>query len=257
MEVSLVRVKKVAEKELKRYERQKIFDCIFLSIFIISILSFIVILTIDYYKLTGYASVSSQAGYITNVNLYQIRSTTFWSGLYGLVLSVPGFTEQLSEQLDEGEITRSDVFFDCILSSATGGPEFYTVNSSSISISTSTVTPATTAWVDNILNCHNRTDCANNTFTRNMTIYIGQSAITNIPSTYTYKYTGQNEIFQVGIINISGNLGLVTKINSTIQKGFSINYTVNYQTLVPIPENTTQTYYFYNDPNDACPGGGV
>jgi len=215
-------------------------------------------MTLHFLELTGYAaSLSSKAGYITKMTVHGTKSVQTWGGMYGLVLRVPGFTQQLYENIDAGGIERADVFFDCIQYDTQGGPEVYASTSSSLIISVATITPGTPEMADSFISCSGEVFCANETFTKNMSIFVGSSEINGIPSVHTYKYNGENEIFEIGILNISGNLAFVSRINDTIQQGFNPDVLVNYQMLLPTPENTTQTYYFYKDPNDVCPSGGI
>jgi hypothetical protein len=43
----------------------------------------------------------------------------------------------------------------------------------------------------------------------------------------------------------------------TIQEGYSEDAIVNYQMLLPTPQNATTTYYFFTDHYDTCPPGGL
>ena len=120
----------------------------------------------------------------------------------------------------------------------------------------SSVTPANLSAIDSLIGCSGRVYCANQTFTSNTSIMVGSTNITGVPSTNTYRYDGSQNTFRIGAVNVSGNLAFVASVGS-IQKGFSENVTVNYQMLLPTPANTTQRYYFFADPNDECPSGGV
>jgi len=248
----------IAKKEIKKERQEKIRHYCLIFIFLISLFLFLGLLSLNILDKTGHAvAISSQAGYITELTVHATKDTYMWGGIYGLVLRVPDFTQQLWVEFDSGEITRSDVFFDCIQYDATGGPEIYASNSSSLIISAATTTPATVEMVDNFLGCSGLEYCANNTFTKNMSIFIGETEIFGIPSTHTYKHTGENAIFDIGILNVSGKLVFVSHINESIQKGYNPEIIVNYQMLLPTPLNSTQTYYFYADPNDVCPAGGI
>ncbi|RMD66634.1 DUF87 domain-containing protein, partial [Candidatus Pacearchaeota archaeon] len=251
-------VRELAERELKLEWFEKAW-LNFLGIFTLaSFLLFVFFASLHLAQWTGLVSyVQQQAGYVTELELTQKFPTEIWGGIYGLVLRVPGFTQQLSEDLESGNVQRSDVFFDCIQLDAPGGPEFYASTNPNLSLASATIQPGDPATIDAWINCTGRPYCANNTFTRNMTIYFGDTKIENIPSTYTYKYNGENEIFDVGVLNVSGSLVFVAHVNESIQKGFNPNALVNYQMLLPTPANTTQTYYFYVDPNDECPAGGI
>ena len=249
---------KTAKKEWRKEKLDKSIYYFLLSFSFIALFLFVLVTSLHLLEITGHAtSVTSQGGYITEVNLASTTDVDIWGGVYGLVLRVPDFTQQLSEDLDSGTIERSDVFFDCIQTDAEGGPEIYASTSSSVDLLTSTVSPGTVEMVDDLIGCSGEIFCANNTFTRNISLLIGSSNITDIPSTFTYKANGDNEVFDIGVLNVSGELVFVSKVNATIQAGYNPNFLVNYQMLLPTPANTTQTYYFYTDPNDSCPSGGI
>ena len=239
---------RIKSEELKKERREKSTHYFLFTLFTISLLLLTILLTLHILNMTGFVSyIESKAGYITEVSVHYKTNTSIWGGVYGLALRVPEFTQQLSESLVSGNVQRSDVFFDCLKSDAQGGPEIYASTNSTLTISSSTVQPGTAEMVDSFIGCNGEVFCADQTFIRNMTIFAGSTNITNIPSTNTYRYDGKNEIFDVGVLNISGNLAFVAHVNKTIQKGYNPNVIVNYQMLLPTPANTTQTYYFYAD----------
>ena len=241
------------QAELQKESREKNIEMFLLFLAILSTTSFILLFT-SHYLSTGYAVyVESRAGDITQIVIERTFPTLYWNGIYGLALRVPGFTEQLSETFS-GEIGRQDIFFDCIDTAAEGGNEVYA--STVLTIDFSSLVPATPEEVDTYIGCSDRVDCAVNTFTSSMWIMIGSRNVTDIPSTHTYRWDGENNIFDIGILkDASGNIVYVSHI-SNLQKGYSPNVTVNYQMLIPTPESTSITYYFFTDPNDECPAGG-
>jgi uncharacterized protein YneF (UPF0154 family) len=247
------RANSLALTEINKEKRAKKIELFLLFLTLLSTSTFLILFT-SHYLATGYASyLDSQAGYITEVTIDKIFPTTYWNGLYGLAFRVQNFTEMLSVDL-EGEIERQDLFFDCIDTSDPNGNEIYASTSETVDFGT--LEPATVAEANTFMSCSGRLDCADNTFTQNMSIMLGAQNITGIPSTHTYRWDGENEIFDIGLMKDgSGDLVFVTHI-STFQKGYSPNVTVNYQMLLPTPENTTLTYYFYTDPYDECPVGG-
>jgi len=248
----------IAKKERRKERQEKARHYFLFFLFLISFFLFLGIISLNILDKTGHAvAISSKAGEITTLTVHATKDVEMWGGIYGLVLRVPGFTQQLDIEFDNGEIARSDVFFDCLQYDASGGPEIFASNSSSVIISGASTAPATTEMIDNFLGCSGLEYCADNTFTKNMTISIGSTEITGIPSTHTYKHTGDNNIFDIGVLNISGKLVFVSHINESIQAGYNPENLVNYQMLLPTPVNTTQIYYFYTDPNDECPSGGI
>src|SRR3989344_3415796 len=175
----------IARQEIKKSKRDKKIYYSLLSLSFITLL----LLSLHLLELTGYVpSISSKGGYVTEVSIASKKDVNVWGGIYGLVLTVPSFTQQLSENLVYGEIQRSDIFFNCIQIDAEGGPEFYASTNPSLSLSTATVSPGTTKMIDEFINCTGEIYCANETFTKNMTIFLGSTNISKIPSTFTYKY---------------------------------------------------------------------
>ncbi len=239
--------------ELLKEKKARKIETFLLFLAILSTTSFMLLFT-SHYLTTGYAIyVDSKAGDITGIVIEQKFDTPYWNGIYGLSLRVPGFTEQLSKTF-QGEIGRQDLFFDCIDTSAEGGNEIYASTASVIDFAA--LNPATVQEADAYIGCSDRIDCAEDTFTSTMWVMIGSRNVTNIPATHTYKWDGENEIFDIGILKDGlGNIIYVTHI-STLQKGYSPNVTVNYQMLIPTPDETMLTYYFFTDPNDECPAGG-
>lgn len=244
----------VARAERKKEKREKIIAYTLLFVGVFTTFFLLLFLAIDNSKITGEA-IDSQGGYITELDIEQTFPVEIWSGFYGLALRVDGFEEAIFEAINAGTIERVDAFFDCLDLGATGGPEIYASTASSLDFSS--VTIGDLDAVDSLIGCSDKEYCANNTFTNNMSIYVGGNEVDGIPSTHTFRFDGINEIFDIGVLNISGELAFVAHINSTIQKGFSPNVTVNYQMLLPTPANTSQTFYFYPDPNDNCPPGGI
>ena len=244
----------LAKRELKKEKREKAIEVFLLSLTLLS-LSFVLTFLVTKLFITGYlAYIEGRAGYITEVEITRKFPTNYWHGIYGLALRVPNFTEQLYQNVSSGEITSQYLFFDCIEEGEVGGNEVYA--STSPSIDFDNLRPATPQMVDDFLGCSGSVDCASNTFLDNMSIMVGSTNITNIPSTHTYRYDGQNEIFDLGILNDSTNLVFVTHIED-IQRGYNQEKIVNYQMLLPVPPNTTKVYYFFTDPYDECPTGGI
>jgi len=241
-------------KELRGEDRAKKIEITLLLITLISTSTFIIIFTTHHLS-TGYSLyLENQAGYITELTIEKTFPTSYWSGIYGLALRVPGFTEQLYTTVNN-DISRQDLFFNCLDSEAVGGPEIYA--SASQTIDFDSLQAATLSEIDNYTGCNGLSiDCAITTYTKNMSVLVGATNISEVPSTHTYKWTGENEIFDIGaLVDGLGNMVFVAHIDD-LQKGYSPNVTVNYQMLLPNPEDTSLTYYFFSDPNDDCPAGG-
>lgn len=247
-------VKELAKKETRKEQRAINTQKFLLFLTLLSTCTLLIMVTAHYIS-TGYAVyLESQAGTITELIVYKEFPTFQWAGIYGLALRVDGFTELLDGDFSSGQITRQDVFFDCMDTSDPNGNEVYASISDNVDFNT--LSPANPADLDAFMGCSSKPYCASNTFTDTMWIMVGGTNISNIPSTHTYKFNGDPTVFDIGILEDgNGNIVYVTKVEG-VQTGYSEGVTVNYQMMTPMPENTTLTYYFYTDPNDFCPAGG-
>jgi hypothetical protein len=243
----------IVKRELKRASTEKKIISIFLLATVLSVSVLFLFLLSNFY-ITGNYVIESQAGYITEVTLYDKFSVTYWNAIYGLALRVQDFTEILFGDFSNGEIVRQDLFFDCIQSDVIGGPEIYAANHSYVDFDN--LVPATAEMVDLFTGCSGRTECAQNTFVNTMDLMIGLRNVTGIPSTYTYKYDGDNQVFQMGVLTDGSSLVFVAPLEP-VQRSYDYDKIVNFQLLLPNSANGTQTYYFFTDPNDVCPEGGV
>ena len=107
--------KSIANKELKKdaYEQKVISALLLLTV--VSV--FVLFLSLfSHVSMVGYATqIDANAGSVTDITIYKKFATSYWNGIYGLALRVPGFTEPLHDDFNAGEIARQDLFFDCIL----------------------------------------------------------------------------------------------------------------------------------------------
>lgn len=244
----------IAKRELKKKKKESLFELIVLTIALVSTSTLFIMLSINL-VITGYVShVPAEAGYITEIIVDLTYQTTYWHGLYGLAWRIPGYSAQPVETLNAGEISSEGLFFDCIQTDAVGGREIYA--STSATVNFASLVPGTTVQVDAYTGCSGTEDCASTTFTGTSWVMLGNINITNVPSTYTYQYEGGQDIFETGVLYDGSDLVYYTKLTEGIEMGYSPNTTVNYQFLLPIPNNSSATYYFYADPYDVCPEGG-
>ncbi len=244
----------ITKLELKKRRKEEKIEFLLLSFALFSTLT-ITILFITTIISTGFSTyIPARAGYITELNVSMKFPTFYWHGLYGLALRVPGYTEMPFEDMVSGEITSTGIFFDCIQHDAQGGNEVYA--STSPIINFDFLQPANISHVDKFTGCSKAIDCASNTFTDRMWIMVGERNISNIPSTNTYRWDGENTIFKIGVLNDSVNLVYVTQIED-LQKGYGKDKMVNFQMLLPVPPSSTIRYYFFTDPYDKCPEGGL
>ncbi|MFA5857106.1 MAG: DUF87 domain-containing protein [Candidatus Pacearchaeota archaeon] len=244
----------IAKKEIRKAKIEKFVFLFFLFLTLISC-SFLVVFLSSKLMMTGYASyIEGRAGYITELNITQTFIPDYWSGVYGLSLRVPGYFSQIIREVPNSEIVEAPSYFDCIQTDALGGPEIYATTASSIDFNS--LRPATLAELDSYVGCSGSFQCPSNTFTSINSYVVGTNNITDVPSTYTYRFDGNQGTFDVGALNDSVNLVFVSHL-AAIQKGYSSTKTVNFQMLLPTLPNTTVDYYFFNDPNDECPAGGI
>ena len=246
----------IARRELrKKRKERKIF--VFLSTIVIIFTSLLFIFLTARLLITGYQYyVQANGGYITQMMIHMDAPTQYWTSVYGIALRVPGFTEQLYKDLENAQIEREDLFFDCLKPTNGGNTVIFASISPNVDFNNISAAPI---WlVDNYTGCFQDMECANNTYQNNMTVILGNNTIKNVPATFTYKMGGNRTSFDIGVLNDSrGNLVFVTHLTG-IQKGYSKDITVNYQMLLPVINNTLTRYYFYSDPLYSCPvGGGV
>jgi hypothetical protein len=244
----------IAKQELKMKRNEGVLEFALLFFALISTSIVLILFTANLIS-TGFSTyVPAEAGYISELNVSLLFQTSYWHGLYGLAIRVPGYTDFLFEDLSSGEISSTGLFFDCMQQDAIGGREVYA--STSPIINFASLSPAILSQVDSWTGCNGRVDCASNTFTNTMSIMVGSTNITNIPSTYTYRWDGEEGIFDIGVLTDSENIVYVTHVQE-LQKGYSENTTVNFQMLLPVPPSSTERYYFFTDPYDLCPEGGI
>jgi hypothetical protein len=247
------RALRIANRELKKQKNENLIEFCLLSLALLSTSAIFILLTANLVT-TGFATyVPAKAGYISEINVTMKYQTSYWHGLHGLALRVPGYTDPLFEDVKAGEISSKGLFFNCIQQDAKGGREIYA--STSPIIDFNTLSPATAAQIDAYTGCSGTVDCASNTFKAKMSVMVGEVNITNIPSTHTYRWDGNYGIFDLGVLTDSTNLVYVTHLED-MQKGYSPNTTVNFQMLLPTRPLSTERYYFFTDPNDKCPEGG-
>ncbi|NCN86647.1 DUF87 domain-containing protein [archaeon] len=241
----------IAKREIKKdnFEKKTLTFLLFLTAISLSILF---LFLISQGGLEGYAtySVNASAGSIAELTIYEKFDTIFWAGAYGLALRVSDFTEQLHDDYSYGEIVRQDLFFDCIQSDAIGGKEIYA--STSPVIDFDNLNPANLNALDIYVGCSDAIYCPSVTFTERGNIVVGSRNITNVPMTYTYKWDGDNEIYDTYVLNDGTNFVYAAHIQD-VQKSFDVEKIVNYQLLLPIPSESTEHFYFFTDPNDECP----
>jgi len=244
----------IARKELGNARKERALEVLLLFFALLTVSALLILISARL-LITGYAGyLAAKGGEITYLDIYKYFNTSYWAGVYGIALRVPGFTEQFDLDVATARIYRQDLFFDCIQADAVGGTEVYA--STSPTILWAGMQPATTQMIDDFTGCFDSIQCADNTFTMNGSIMLGPANISSIPFTYTYRYDGNSSVFGIGALNDSENLVFVTNIES-VQRGYNYEKIVNFQMMLPTPENGDATYYFFTDPYDECPAGGA
>ncbi|MBR9705045.1 DUF87 domain-containing protein [Candidatus Pacearchaeota archaeon] len=246
------RVFEIIIKEIRKDRKEK--SLIYILFFITLVLiSFLIVFLASKLIMTGYATyLSSQGGYITEVYIEQRYNSSYYYAVYGLALRVSGFDEQISEVGTQGEIERVDVFFDC-LASGSGAP-ILTTNATTIDFDN--LVPGNLTLLDQSVGCSGLTQCPSVTFTQNTSLFVNDYNITDVPSIYTYRYDGDQTTFLVGILHDGTNFVYYTK-SVGVQRAYNYAKIVNYQIMIPLPNNQTEEFYYFNDPEEECPPGGL
>jgi hypothetical protein len=248
------KVYSLVKNTIKKEKREKniIIVLFFITLITLSLLS---VLLITKLLITGYSAyISSRAGYVTEVNLTRRYPSSYYFGTYGLALRVSGFTEQLYKNYSQGDVERMDLFFDCMESGAVGGNEVFASNSSSIDFDN--LTAVNISNIDILVGCSGETQCPSVTYTENMSFLLGTTNISGIPSTHTFRYDGDQSTFDIGVLTDGTNIVYVTHVVS-VQRSYNYEKIVNFQMMIPVFTNYSGRYYFFNDPNEECPPGGV
>ena len=249
----------IAKKEKKKEKRNTTTQKALLLLTIVSTCTLLAVLT-AHYIITGYALyIESQAGTVTEVTVYREFPTYSWGGVYGLVLTFQSFN---SSQLRSVDVTSSEIkpgypIVDCYNPSGEL-EEIYMSTSETIDFETLEPISSLEEIDDYMGVSHSAEYSASNTFTDTMSITVGTTNITSIPSTITYSWDGNNTIYDIGILKDGfGNVVYVAHhYGATALNGYRPGETINFQALIPTPENTTTTYYFFRDPYYECPAGG-
>ncbi len=202
----------------------------------------------------GYATHAGKGGNIYELLIKHPIPVTQWAGQFGVAVRADGYNFLQSENLVGGEIESENLLFNCLEPDipheiyASVYPDF----------DLSSAFPADPADVDTFYQLDPiAVDLAVNTFTKNITFDLGTLSIT-APGTYTYEIGNMiNPVTfaTAAIEDAQGRIGFMIYATTNFTFGFS-GEVVNYQALLPMMSNQTETkYYFYTDPNDVCPEG--
>ncbi len=201
----------------------------------------------------GYASVSSQAGTITELVIQHELPTEFWAGIYGVAVRVPGYTNQQYGDFTAGSMEETNLLFDCMQDKIPH--EVYAIPVDPSTVDLSTLYPATPADIDAYFGKNESDyDSAANTYTQTISFNYGTNGLT-VPGTVTYKL-GEDPptTFQIGIAKTANGTPVFVALITNFTDGFN-GRLYNYQLLLPALPNATTRYYFFTDPHDTCPAG--
>lgn len=203
----------------------------------------------------GFASLQSESGTITELNIYQKTQSYSWNGFYGVAIMVAGYNSPQDELAYAGGMLEKNLLFSC-LPPNTGQSIFASMVEMS-ALNLSALRPATSLEVDAYLNYGGwEADSTNQTFTRSIDVKLGNNTITDVPATYTYQPNNPaSTVYDLGLLMdpTTNNIVVSTHVAS-FETGFN-GRTYNYQMFVPVKNGTSPRYYFWIDPENSCPGG--
>ncbi len=203
----------------------------------------------------GYASYAGAAGNIYEIVIKHHIPVTNWAGLYGVTVRVDGFNFAQHQNVVGGTVDDANLLFDCLEPDIPH--ELYASTYDPTILDLTNVVPATPAEVDAFFGINPAAfDSAASTFVANITFSLGGLSIT-APGTYTYKIdeTGNPSTFAMVSLKDGNGRLFFGAILTNFTLGFNGDV-INYQLLLPVLANQSQTdYLFFTDPNDLCPAG--
>ena len=215
----------------------------------------------------GYASLSGSAGNIYQIILEHRIPVQEWAGMYGVLNRLPGYNFEQTHVFQSGDIVNKNPLFDCLQPDTQH--EVYASVYPVAQLDLNTIYPATHAEIDAFYAIDSMgLASAEKTLSSNISFNFGNALIT-APGTYTYKLNeaGQPHTFaMVALKDANGKL-FFGGLDTNLTLGFNrvcvdslctrlIDNIVNYQMLLPLLMNQSETpYYFFTDPNDQCPSG--
>lgn len=221
----------------------------------IIVMAVALILSVGIY--TGYVTYhAGQAGYIYYMNIQFKQPQYNWAGLYGASFGV-GVSQPWEYDIEPGSMNEENVFFECFEVGI--DHEIYASTVPLDQLDLNSLQPGTPAELDAFIGIDaSDYDSATNTFTSTITVNFGSTQINNVPAMFTYVGNNtNNQTFDTGILKDgNGNLILVSHVYENLTRGFNGRF-YNYQTLLPIPSNSSQSFYLFSDPNDICLGGSA
>jgi hypothetical protein len=239
--------------EHHRQEREKILS--FLAVLILIVLAIDGLIQVG--KFTGFASLETEAGTISEIEIQYRPPVDVWAGVYGIVVRYEGVFLNQTEFIEGGDMLEKNFLFNCLPSRQVN--ELFATMKDPISIDWDSVVPATPADVETYMNLAPESFISpTRTYLSTISILLGTRNISNIPATYTFVFDRIRNVttFDIGILKDgSGSLIFVAHISPNFTLGFN-NKIYNFQMILPIRNGTNQEYYFTVDPGNNCPQGG-
>lgn len=248
--------REIAEKELRKEKKEKKVVGTLLSLAIISgVLLFIMLFSQSAFTgFTFYADkIDAKGGTLTEIVISGDMATDYWAGIYGLAFRLPDFYDTIYSNFEAGNLARQDLFFSCLQKDVVGGNDVFV--SPAPQINFDSLRPATPEEVDEYTGCYEKLDCAVNTLTDTIDVYIGHRLIENVPASFSQRSDGTLTQYDFGALHDGDNVIFVTHIGP-MEPAINNIDVINYQMLLPIPKGSEVRYYFFTDPNDVCPQGG-
>ncbi|HYD03225.1 MAG TPA: tetratricopeptide repeat protein [Alphaproteobacteria bacterium] len=196
---------------------------------------------------------AGKAGYVYTLVLEYKECASLWSGLFGVAVQVPGYTNVQSYTASNCGMQDMNALFDCL---EPGLAHVIMVSQApSSSINWLTLQAATTEDIDAYIGLTpNDVTSANRTFNEIISFSVN-NGVYNVPGTRTRHGGNGTSPFDVGALKDgNGNLIFISHINANFTAGFNNNI-YNYQMIIPVANNTNPTYYVFTDPSYTCPAG--
>ena len=225
---------------------------LFMAVFILLVVVFGLILLSTF---VGFyvAQFSGKAGFVYELVLGYHECAAFWSGVAGAAVMVPGFGNDQNVVLSSCGMYEANFLYSCLQPGMHHVIMASQVPSSSVDWAT--LRAATTDEADNIIGMPStELTNINKTFTEIEDFQVG-SQIYNVPGTRTRANITGESPFKMGVlIDGNNNLIFIASVGENFTKGFN-NKLFNYQMILPIPNGTNPTYFFFTDPYYQCPAG--
>lgn len=210
------------------FHRSTLFFCLLLVV---------EIMLINSYSCHGATDDTAAGGNVTNLNLSTNATATRWAGIYGQITVNTSYGANTTVILTGGQTTMQNITLPCYADKlyATASP----------TVDWSNLVAGTAGLVDTYLNISlPDAESATGMFTLNKSFDVPGLPSLNLPLMYTLVYNSTNTTFDLGIINNTRNVTLITHIVQD-QTGFDAqNY--DYQMLLPVPTLGT-TYRLFAD----------